>query len=305
MKAGQPVNVTSEHDAENNHLENQIHADPDCAQAHAELGVHYYQKQELEQALKHLEHAVRLEPGKTDYHKSLADFYYTVLSRNDDALAEYLQVLKLDPFDTEANIIAGNLMVVQHRFDEAQQLYQNLLNIEPWRGDVQVLIDAIVNRSSGKVSGMDDERHRQAQNFAEEGQGEAAIRLLEEIIAENPMCAVAHNDLGVLRHQAGDIAVAGEHYEKAVSIEADNIIFTKNLAEYRLYVNGETEKALELYVRILKARPQDVDALMAAGDISAHFLRLDDARMFYEAVLDAEPWNLSASQRISHIEAGI
>jgi len=43
---------------------------------------------------------------------------------------------------------------------------------------------------------------------------------------------------------------------------------------------------------------------MAAGNISEKFGNFEDAKIFYEAILDAEPWHLEATERLSALGQG-
>ena len=54
---------------------------------------------------------------------------------------------------------------------------------------------------------------------------------------------------------------------------------------------------MQIYVKILEHHPEDVETLMAVGYICENMNKLDDARVFYQQVLEIEPWNLEARQK--------
>ena len=58
------------------------------------------------------------------------------------------------------------------------------------------------------------------------------------------------------------------------------------------------EKAMQIYVKILQINPQDLEVLMAIGYICENLNRVEDARDFYNRILDIEPWNLEARQKL-------
>jgi tetratricopeptide (TPR) repeat protein len=277
---------------------------PDFSPAHDELGFLYYQSGQHDKALIHFEKAAQLEPDNLKFQKNLADLYCAGLSRAEDALEIFEKLLVQDPSNGEILLITANLLVSVNRFEEAQAHYENLLNLEPWRLDIRELLDKLKHRGNGNSLTDVESLYQSAQEYAQNGESDSAMGKLEEILKHNPDHALAHNDLGVLSYQVGEVQRAREYYEKAVSLEPTNQTFLKNLAEYYLLVMGEIEKALELYVVILKNDPQDVDALMAAGRISEGFNNHDQARIFYEAILDAEPWNMEASERLRAMEHG-
>ncbi len=55
------------------------------------------------------------------------------------------------------------------------------------------------------------------------------------------------------------------HYEKAAKLEPSNLIFQKNLAESYWIGFGRLEDAMNLYVNIIAAYPDDAEALLAIG----------------------------------------
>ncbi|MGD9368052.1 MAG: tetratricopeptide repeat protein [Desulfobacteraceae bacterium] len=294
---------TENHESTIYRLEALLDDHPDFSPAHDELGFLYYQAGQHDNALNHFEKAAQLEPGNPKFQKNLADFYYTALSRDEDALEIFEKLLVEDPSSGEILLITANLLVSMNRFAEAQAHYESLLNLEPWRLDIQELVDKLKHRNGNSLTDVES-LYQSAQAHAQNSEIESAMGKLEEILKQNPDYALAYNDLGVLSYQIGEVEKAREYYEKAVSLEPTNHIFMKNLAEHYLLVMGEIEKALELYVVILKDDPQDVEALMAAGRISEALNNHEQASIFYEAVLDAEPWNMEASERLAAMGQG-
>ena len=295
---------TENHESTIHRLKTLLDNHPEFSPAHNELGFLYYQSGQHDNALTHFEKAAQLEPDNPEFQKNLADFYYAGLSRNEDALEIFEKLLMQDPSNSEILLITANLLVSVNRFEEAQVHYESLLNLEPWRLDIEELLDKLKHRGNGNSLTDAESLYQSAQEYAQNGEIESAMSKLEQILKQNPDHALAHNDLGVLSYQIGEVQRAREYYEKAVSLEPTNHTFIKNLAEYYLLVMGEIEKALELYVVILKNDPQDVDALMAAGRISEDFNHHEQARIFYEAILDAEPWNMEASERLAAMGQG-
>jgi Tfp pilus assembly protein PilF len=60
---------------------------------------------------------------------------------------------------------------------------------------------------------------------------------------------------------------------------------------------------MEIYVSVLKDDPEDIDSLMAVGHICTSLKEKDSARTFYERILDIEPWNFDASERIEQLNS--
>lgn len=275
---------------------------PDFARAHDELGAVYYQLEDYEKTLKHFEEAARLDPENIRFQKNLGDFYYTIGSRSDDALKCYQNVIAMDPDDSEANLVAANLLVSLHRFEEAEQLYQKILYLEPWRFEIQEIIDKLRLRKQDGGSQNADEKYKFVKLLADKGDREGAIKILKHILEDEPGHAMAHNDLGVLSYQIGKVEEAFVYYKEAMSLDPDNITIKKNLAEYYLVAKSEIAMALKLYLEILKEHPYDIETLLIAAKISENFKQFDNAIVFYESVLDIEPWNIEASDKLTQLE---
>jgi tetratricopeptide (TPR) repeat protein len=143
--------------------------------------------------------------------------------------------------------------------------------------------------------------YQRCQELVSNGQIELAITGLETLISRYSDFALAHNDLGVLYYQQGDKKRSLESYEQAVTLNPNNPNYQKNLADYYLTEQGEIEKALKIYLSVLNENPEDIDTLMVAGHICVAIGNSEAARTFYDRVLDVEPWNLEASERLESL----
>ncbi|MCF8120642.1 MAG: tetratricopeptide repeat protein [Deltaproteobacteria bacterium] len=137
-----------------------------------------------------------------------------------------------------------------------------------------------------------------AQKLVEEGNEAEAIQELERLAERWPDYAIAHNDLGVLYYRQGDKQKTLTHYEQAARLEPENSIFQKNLADFYCVEMSELEKGLKIYLKVLGANQNDVEILLILGDICAAIEKDEDARFFYNRVLELEPWNLDAQKKL-------
>ena len=80
---------------------------------------------------------------------------------------------------------------------------------------------------------------------------EDGIRRVKEFLATFPSFALAHNDLGVLYHQAGNPTLALAHHEKAARLQPDNTLFRKNLADFYAVELGWLEEAVDIYLEVV------------------------------------------------------
>ena len=140
--------------------------------------------------------------------------------------------------------------------------------------------------------------HQNSQRLAEAGKEADAISELEKLIDRWPDHALAHNDLGVLFYRNGEKEKTLRHYEQAALNAPENATFQKNLADFYCVEMSELEKGLKIYLKILEANPSDVETLLILGDICAAIEKNEDAKVFYNRVLELEPWHLKAQEKL-------
>ncbi|MGD8992819.1 MAG: tetratricopeptide repeat protein, partial [Desulfobacterales bacterium] len=127
-------------------------------------------------------------------------------------------------------------------------------------------------------------------NFSNKRSNEI-IEALENLINSYPKFAAAYNDLGVLYYNAGHKENAHQFYQTAVQLDPNNPVFSKNLADFYCIELGRIEEALQIYVNILRSHPDDTETLMATGQICVALERPSDALVFFNRILEIEPWN--------------
>ncbi|RJQ82998.1 MAG: glycosyltransferase [Desulfobacteraceae bacterium] len=284
-------------------LERLISMVPDHALAHNDLGVLYYGSGEKDKAQRYYEKAAELAPENPVLLKNLADFYYIENSDVQKAMVKYVQALKLNPRDLEVLICVGHICLALKRFDDARSFFDQALDIEPWNSQATELLRqleaASAETSSPPPAGVDDHsRYADAQQKAAAGDLQGAVQLLQQLVELSPQHAGAFNDLGVLHYQIGDKAQALRYYEQAVRLSPQNALFSKNLADFYFVEQGRVEEALRIYVRVLEADREDVECLTAAGTICRALDKKEDALVFYERVLQIEPWHAQAREAL-------
>ena len=261
---------------------------------HNDLGVVCYQLGDTAAAQRQYESAHQLQPVNPTFARNLADLYFSELNRFDEAIHLYLGLLKSHPRDIETLINLGHICEAVGRGEEAKTFYRRALEIEPWNSEArqalagQPLQQAPARPASAKSSEtlLDEARER-----VQQGQPDQARELLEQAIAQNPRSAIAHNDLGVVAYQLGDLGAAQVAYEQAVKLEPDNMNFRKNLADLYFVAVGRPDDAIHLYLELFKEYPRDIEILSALGQICQAVGRPDEAKTFYRRALEVEPWN--------------
>ncbi len=318
-------------------IQNFLKIYPEFAQAHNDLAVLYYQKGNGMKALAHYEKAHKLEPSNITYRKNLADFYFVELDWTDDAIQTYLDILKDNPFDVETLNALGTISSQIGRPEQARQYFTRTLQLDSVNSQARHALQQLGGQLPAppppvQISDQQSQQfltpavrhsptlgqqvatfqpppqsppqtpevlHRQALVLANSGKASEAVRALEELIMSHPAYAVAHNDLGVLYQQAGDLSRARHHHEEAARLQPANQVFKKNLADLLYIACGETEEAMKIYVNILGSAPRDIETLKAVSRICLEIGQPENARSFLETILKIEPWNSEARESLA------
>lgn len=286
-------------------LEKLVAIDSAHASAHNDLGVLYAEGDELEKAHFHYERAVELAPENGMFLKNVADYYYHKKSDIKKALEKYVQALTLDPADVEALMGTGNICMVLEHYADARTFFEKIIETEPWHQHASEMLRHLDTLPTKTRTPLADEQvaalYAAAQEKANDGNIDGAIADLNAIIAQDPNHAPACNDLGVLHYEKGDKDKALVYYEEAVRLNPDNANFMKNLADFFLLEQGRTEEAMKVYIKVLESNPEDTDCLLAAGIICERVERQEDARVFYDRVLEIEPRHHQAREALSRL----
>lgn len=153
--------------------------------------------------------------------------------------------------------------------------------------------------------------HYEAQNAYQRLQAtlstdtEAAISEIKTFLKMFPDVALAHNDLGVLYHRAGNSLLALAHYEKANRLQPNNPTVIKNLAEFYFVVLNWTDDAIAMLTSLLEVYPDDFEILTALGTISRQVGRPDEARIFYRKALENDPGNQTLRSMLAELSGPV
>jgi tetratricopeptide (TPR) repeat protein len=290
------------HEAAITALGNLLVSYPDFAQGYNDLGALYFHLGDKEKALENYRESVKLQPDNIAFLKNLANFYYAEMNDVNEALQYYQKVLDAQPEDLEALMITGNLCIAEHRFDEARGWYRKILEIEPWNDEAQTYLDKLESSLQGELNRRGSEAsHQRSQELLNSGDINGAIKELETLIQSDPDSAVAHNDIAVMYYNIGNKDKTLQHYEEAVRLEPEDITFQKNLADFYCIELGRIEDALEIYLKVLTENPTDIETLMTAGYVCKAVNKNEDAKIFFDRILDIEPWNFEANDNLNEL----
>ena len=291
--AKQPVTV-DDRASELEAMRRLVREEPLNARARNDLGVMLYEKGDKDEALACYEKAAELAPEEVVFQKNLADFYFVEQGDVEKAMKKYVQTLTLDPQDTETLTATGHICMTLGNADDARVFFERVLEIEPWNQTAQELLEALDKKTVFTQPcnwEPEEDIHAKAQALASSGDAQGAIETLKTLIAREPDNALAYNDIGVLYYETGNKEAALGCYEQAARLEPDDATFQKNLADFYYIEKNRTEDALKIYIKLLEVNPGDIDCLIAAGTICMGVGKNDDARVFFDRVLELDPNN--------------
>jgi tetratricopeptide (TPR) repeat protein len=181
------------------HLETAIRFWPTYGQFHSNLGRAYLEKGEPDKAIEHLETALELDPNLAHTHNKLA-LVYEATGQHEKALGHYLILTRITPWETAPLNNAAKECYALGRKEEAIQYYISSL----WLNRKQPLV-----------------LHNLGLLFMETGQNERAIKHLEALVALAPDYLPARLALGRLYIEGGYPFRAIVHLQEAVKFHPD------------------------------------------------------------------------------------
>jgi Flp pilus assembly protein TadD len=320
------------------HIKDFLKIYPDFARAHNDLAVMYYQTGNTLKALAHYEKAHKLEASNITYRKNLADFYFVELEWTGEAIHTYLDILKDNPFDTEALNALGTISLEIGRREQARQYFTRTLQLDSSNLYAQQYLQKLPTPPSDSTGSRQlpqapnqiapttapqvpqsvappfqnlftvtlpsqpvrssDELYRDAMGLVNANKPAEAVRNLEMLLSRDSSHALAHNDLGVLYQRTGERDKSRLHHQEAVRLQPASQVFQKNLADLLCSGFGALEEALEIYVRLFSENRYDVETIKAIAYICLEVGRQEDARFFIEQILAIKPWDQEAAEAL-------
>ncbi|GFO68530.1 hypothetical protein GMLC_21090 [Geomonas limicola] len=143
--------------------------------------------------------------------------------------------------------------------------------------------------------------YRSVEELVAAGATGDALEALREHLVRYPDHAQAHNDYATLLVQQDDAETALSHYRRAVALAPQENTYRKNLADLLFVAAGEVDEAIAIYLDLHQKEPRDTETLTNLGVICETVGQPDEAKIFYQRVLDIEPWNQEVRQRICQL----
>jgi len=203
--------------------------------------------------------------------------------------------------------------VAYHRagqLDQAERLYQQILQADPQHADALHLL-GVVSSQSGKYAAAIDYitraigvNPRVAAFHSNLGIAYRELKRLDDAVAcwrraldLDPNFADAYSNLGCTLKDQGKLEEAGACCQRAIQCQPNHAMGHNNLGNVLLEM-GNVEEAVACYQRALQLRPRYAEAHNNLGNALAKQDRLSEAMACYRRALEIQPNSASAHNNL-------
>jgi tetratricopeptide (TPR) repeat protein len=215
-----------------------VHQDPNSWEARFNLSLALLQKHEPARAARELKVAVSLKPADPLGHIALGEALGE-LDQNDSAIKEFKFALKSDPKSVPALDGLAKALIAQKRYSAAIAYLKD--------GPVSPVLQddlAVAYSSNGDVA--------------------EAVKLLTELVQQNPSSADRHARLGIAYTQETQFRQAADEFHEALRLDENNDVTRLSYVK-ALIVLAEFQTALPEIQNYLRRKPHNFDALYLMG----------------------------------------
>lgn len=228
-----------------------------------------YAYQHYESCMAYCDRALA-KPGPAARTVRLKGLCHLDLGQLEEARASFEQALDLEPYFVWACHSLGELHFEREDYARAFAFFGRAASINPGDPNHYFLL---------------------AESFMSKGANRMAIAELEKLLWCDPAIPVraeAHNGLGYLMIQTGDLSAARNHLEKAVQLTPDMAA-----AHFHLSLLARAEASPEQeeshLQQALTLDSEHLEALLALGSLQMEQADLDAAESCFETILDIDP----------------
>lgn len=186
------------------HLNKTLEVFPNASKAHYNMASALEKKGQYEEVVAQYREALRLEPGIWVTHYNLANCLYRKLGRAEEAIPEYREAQQLAPTEPQNYIMLGVLFDEQHRLDEAAAEYRLGIAAAGPRTDPIQIARLHFNL---------------ANTLSKQNQTAEALEEYTQALKFNPRYHQAQYGIGVAQMELGDKISAVESFRAALAID--------------------------------------------------------------------------------------
>jgi tetratricopeptide (TPR) repeat protein len=204
---GAALRALGEHGRALEHMKRAVEIDLQFASARNNLGQFLLESGLPDQALPHLQAAVALQPEMAEAHNNLGNVY-RALGHLAEARWCYGEAVRKNPEMSHACVSLALTLQLEGRWDDALPWFRRAIEIQPGSTDyLALLAEAEVDREHY----------------------EEAIDCYRKILEHDPGDATAHNAVGWLLLEEGQLDLSAEHLRTALRMQPDLMVANVSL----------------------------------------------------------------------------
>lgn len=226
--------------------------DPGSAFLSGELADLYSRSGRTREALAEAEEVVQRDPNNLEARKQLGHIYLRLLGSQQGgrlqgdvlkrAIEQYEKIVQLDTKDLDSRVTLGNLYRMSNDFSKSEAVLKQALALQPENEDALTTLALL---------------------YADTGQAQSAIDLLEKVTAKSPNPRL-YAVLGQQYEQAHTYDKAVAAFRKALELDKDNPDYLRSLGQ-NLIDSDQFEEAITVYKNLISADAQDADSYLHLG----------------------------------------
>jgi len=248
------------------YLRQAIQLAPSFAKPHEDLGHLLVEKGQPDEAAKILRKATRLDPNLDHAFFNLGKAL-AMLGEGKEADKAFEKSFDLNPERKSLALAAEHQK--EGRWEEAEQLYRELLRSNPTNVDAMRLLGN-VTLQTGRIY--------------------QAERLFRKALSNAPDYVQAQIDLGSALKKQSRLEEAIDQFKQVVRLEPDNVLATYLLGS-TLSIAAQTYEAVEAYQRVLELAPKHTSAMLGLGHVLKTVGRQEEAIEAYRNCIREKPQN--------------
>ncbi|XP_034297605.1 UDP-N-acetylglucosamine--peptide N-acetylglucosaminyltransferase 110 kDa subunit isoform X1 [Pantherophis guttatus] len=289
-----------------------IKQNPLLAEAYSNLGNVYKERGQLQEAIEHYRHALRLKPDFIDGYINLAAALVAA-GDMEGAVQAYVSALQYNPDLYCVRSDLGNLLKALGRLEEAKACYLKAIETQPnfavaWsnlgcvfnaQGEIWLAIHHFEKAVTLDPNFLD--AYINLGNVLKEARiFDRAVAAYLRALSLSPNHAVVHGNLACVYYEQGLIDLAIDTYKRAIELQPHFPDAYCNLAN-ALKEKGSVAEAEECYNTALRLCPTHADSLNNLANIKREQGNIEEAVRLYRKALEVFPEFAAAHSNLASV----
>jgi tetratricopeptide (TPR) repeat protein len=266
--------------------------DPHSLFLRVQLGDLYWRAGQMDDAVAQAQLVLRSNPNDLDAHRLLGHVYVQELGRTSlqasvsgnlqKAIREYETIERLDPSDTQSEILLARLYQLNNQPDQAAGIFKRILSSDP--NSTEALA------SLGRL-------------YLKQGQYEQAIQLFEKV-PDDRRDSGTFAMLGVAYAQLQHFDKAAQNFKTALDMDPANVEVRRQYAE-ALMRSGQITSARTELETVLKSDPKDGRTYLRLAQLDQSEGHYNDAVQELEQARKFMPGDIEVAYTNAQIQAAL